>query len=594
MDTRQRMSNLLPLLIGAALVLGFLAWAKPVVVPVALAVLFTFLLAPLSAWLERRRVPRPLAVAGVTLLAMGLVVALFYGVTRQIGSLLDEYPKYEDNVAAKIAQLRERGRTGLLDKVEIVTERISQQLGDKRTQDMTADELELAQAQPVRVVEEGAFSLAQLWSVAGPVLEPVALTGLVLVLVMFMLLNREDLRDRVISLVGVSALADTTRALDDAGARVSRYLLRQLLVNTGYGLAVGIGLAVIGVPYAALWGFFAALLRYIPYIGPWLAALLPIGLSLLISREWSVALMVIALFGVLELITNMIVEPMVYGRGLGVSQAALLIAVAFWTWLWGPVGLVLASPLTVCLVVLGRHVPHLAFLDTLLGDRPVLAPSHRLYQRLLAGDEDEASRLFDEQVRTTSLEQAFDQVVVPMLGQVRSDARAGKLDDATQQRIASDAAEMVDLQRAAPAQPHAPETATSGDARMRVLAVPARDAIDELGVAMLGKVVDGTRIHWLDASSHALASDVLAQLASANADAVVLVSLPPGGLAHLRYLCKRIEAAQPGVPVLVVRPGLYPQDQAEQRQALLSAGAERVAFGLADADAELNKLAILD
>lgn len=594
MDTRQSMSNLLPLLIGAALVLGFLAWAKPVVVPVALAVLFTFLLAPLSAWLERRRVPRPLAVAGVTLLAMGLVVALFYGVTRQIGSLLDEYPKYEDNVAAKIAQLRERGRTGLLDKVEIVTERISQQLGDKRTQDMTADELELAQAQPVRVVEEGAFSLAQLWSVAGPVLEPVALTGLVLVLVMFMLLNREDLRDRVISLVGVSALADTTRALDDAGARVSRYLLRQLLVNTGYGLAVGIGLAVIGVPYAALWGFFAALLRYIPYIGPWLAALLPIGLSLLISREWSVALMVIALFGVLELITNMIVEPMVYGRGLGVSQAALLIAVAFWTWLWGPVGLVLASPLTVCLVVLGRHVPHLAFLDTLLGDRPVLAPSHRLYQRLLAGDEDEASRLFDEQVRTTSLEQAFDQVVVPMLGQVRSDARAGKLDEATQHRLASDAAEMVDLQRAAPAQPHAPEAATSGDARMRVLAVPARDAIDELGVVMLGKVVDGTRIHWLDASSHALASDVLAQLASANADAVVLVSLPPGGLAHLRYLCKRIEAVQPGVPVLVVRPGLYPQDQAEQRQALVSAGAERVAFGLADADAELNKLAILD
>lgn len=594
MDTRQRMSNLLPLLIGAALVLGFLAWAKPVVVPVALAGLFTFLLAPLSAWLERRRVPRPLAVAGVTLLAMGLVVALFYGVTRQIGSLLDEYPKYEDNVAAKIAQLRERGRTGLLDKVEIVTERISQQLGDKRTQDMTAGELELARAQPVRVVEEGAFSLAQLWSVAGPVLEPVALTGLVLVLVMFMLLNREDLRDRVISLVGVSALADTTRALDDAGARVSRYLLRQLLVNTSYGLAVGIGLAVIGVPYAALWGFFAALLRYIPYIGPWLAALLPIGLSLLISREWSVALMVIALFGVLELITNMIVEPMVYGRGLGVSQAALLIAVAFWTWLWGPVGLVLASPLTVCLVVLGRHVPQLAFLDTLLGDRPVLAPSHRLYQRLLAGDEDEASRLFDEQVRTTNLEQAFDQVVVPMLGQVRSDARAGKLDDATQHRIASDAAEMVDLQRAAPAQPHAPDAATSADARMRVLAVPARDAIDELGLAMLGKVVDGARIHWLDASSQALASDVLAQLASANADAVVLVSLPPGGLAHLRYLCKRIEAAHPGVPVVVVRPGLYPQDQAEQRQALLSAGAERVAFSLADADAELNKLAMLD
>jgi predicted PurR-regulated permease PerM len=594
MDTRQRMSNLLPLLLGTALVLGFLAWAKSVVVPVALAVLFTFLLATLSGWLERRRVPRALAVAGVTLVGMGLVVALFYGVTRQIGSLLDEYPKYEDNVAAKIAQLRERGRTGLLDKVEIVTERISQQLGDKRTQDMTADELELARAQPVRVVEEGAFSLSQLWSVAGPVLEPVALTGLVLVLVMFMLLNREDLRDRVISLVGVGALADTTRALDDAGARVSRYLLMQLLVNGGYGLAVGVGLALIGVPYAALWGFFASLLRYIPYIGPWLAALLPIGLSLLISREWTVALLVVALFGVLELVTNMIVEPLVYGRGLGVSQAALLIAVAFWTWLWGPVGLVLASPLTVCLVVLGRHVPQLAFLDTLLGDRPVLAPSHRLYQRLLAGDEDEAGRLFDEQVRTGGLEQAFDQVVVPMLGQVRSDVRAGKLDDATQRRIAADAAELLDLQRAATAQPQAGDPGRPADARRCVLAVPARDAIDELGVTMLGKVVDRVRIDWRDASSQALVSDVLAQLAGAQVDAVVLVSLPPGGLAHVRYLCKRIETAHPRVPVLVVRPGLYPQDRPEQRQALLAAGATRVAFGLAEADAELNKLAMLD
>lgn len=527
MDARQRMSNLLPLLLGAALVLGFLSWAKSVVVPVALAVLFTFLLAPLSAWLERRRLPRVVAVAGVTLLAMGLVVALFYGVTRQIGSLLDEYPKYEENVTAKISQLRARGRTGLLDKVELGTERISQQIGSKRRQDMSADELELARAQPVRVVEEGAFSLSQLWSVAGPVLEPIALAGLVLVLVPFMLLNREDLRDRVISLVGVGALTETTRALDDAGARVSRYLLMQLMVNAGYGLAVGIGLALIGVPYAALWGFFAALLRYIPYIGPWLAALLPIGLSLLISREWSVAVMVVALFGVLELITNMVVEPLVYGRGLGVSQAALLIAVAFWTWLWGPVGLVLASPLTVCLVVLGRHVPQLAFLDTLLGDRPVLAPSHRLYQRLLAGDEDEASRLLEERVRASDVEQAFDQVLVPMLGQARSDVRAGKLDADTQRRIAEDAAELVALQRAVQA----------------------------------------------DAAQ-----------AGATASPTDTASGAQDG----------IEATHPGVPVVVVRPGLYPEDQSEQRQALLAAGAERVAFPLADADAELNKLAMLD
>ena len=297
---------------------------------------------------------------------------MFYGVTRQISSLLDEYPKYEQNVTAKITKLRERGRTGLLDKVEIVSDRLSQQLARKRVQDMSVDEVELAQAQPVRVVEDGAFSLSQLWSVAGPVLEPIALAGLVLVLVLFMLINREDLRDRLISLVGVGQLAGTTRALEEAGERLSRYLLLQLIINTGFGVAVAIGLWLIGLPYAPLWGFFAALLRYIPYLGPWLAALLPLALSVLISRDWSVALMVVALFGALELVTNMLIEPLAYGRGIGVSQAALLVAVAFWTWLWGPVGLVLASPLTVCLVVLGRYVPSLKFLDTLLGDRPTL------------------------------------------------------------------------------------------------------------------------------------------------------------------------------------------------------------------------------
>ncbi|MEO5963623.1 MAG: AI-2E family transporter, partial [Thermomonas sp.] len=419
MQTRERMNQALPVLLGMALILGFLAWAQPVVVPVALAILFTFLLAPLSNWLERRRLPRAISSAAVTLLALALVIGVFYGVTRQISSLLDEYPKYEQNVTAKITQLRDRGRTGLLDKIEIVSERLSRQLARKRVQDMSVDERELAQAQPVRVVEEGAFSLSQLWSVAGPALEPIALAGLVLVLVLFMLINREDLRDRLISLVGVGQLADTTRALEEAGERVSRYLLLQLIINTGFGVAIGIGLWLIGLPYAPLWGFFAALLRYIPYLGPWLAALLPLLLSVLISRDWSVALMVVGLFGALELVTNMLIEPLAYGRGIGVSQAALLIAVAFWTWLWGPVGLVLASPLTVCLVVLGRYVPFLKFLDTLLGDRPALAPSHRLYQRMLAQDETESAELLDDYAALDGLDGAYDDVVVPMLAHAR-------------------------------------------------------------------------------------------------------------------------------------------------------------------------------
>ena len=588
MQTRERMSETLPVLVGMALILGFLAWAQQVVVPVALAILFTFLLAPLANWLERRRLPRALASALVTLLALALVVGVFYGVTRQISSLLDEYPKYEQNVTAKITQMRERGRTGLLDKVEIVSERLSRQLASKRVQDMSVGERELARAQPVRVVEEGAFSLSQLWSVAGPALEPIALSGLVLVLVLFMLINREDLRDRVISLVGVGQLAGTTRALEEAGERVSRYLLLQLMINTGFGIAVAIGLWLIGLPYAPLWGFFAALLRYIPYLGPWLAALLPLMLSVLISKDWSVALMVVALFGALELVTNMLIEPLAYGRGIGVSQAALLVAVAFWTWLWGPVGLVLASPLTVCLVVLGRYVPFLKFLDTLLGDRPALSPSYRLYQRMLAQDEGESAELVDDCAALDGLDGAYDEVVVPMLAHARDDLRGGRLEQATHDRLVSDAKDLVDAHN----RMIRPDTLVGAE-RIEVLGIPSRDELDEVAASMLGKLVDAGRVEWSVSRSSVMASDVVSTVKEQSIRVLVVVAVPPGGTAHVRYLCKRLRAADPLLPILVVRPGLYADDQARQRRELQDAGATWVATSLREAVSEINKLARL-
>ena len=588
MQTRERMSETLPVLVGMALILGFLAWAQQVVVPVALAILFTFLLAPLANWLERRRLPRALASALVTLLALALVVGVFYGVTRQISSLLDEYPKYEQNVTAKITQMRERGRTGLLDKVEIVSERLSRQLASKRVQDMSVGERELARAQPVRVVEEGAFSLSQLWSVAGPALEPIALSGLVLVLVLFMLINREDLRDRVISLVGVGQLAGTTRALEEAGERVSRYLLLQLMINTGFGIAVAIGLWLIGLPYAPLWGFFAALLRYIPYLGPWLAALLPLMLSVLISKDWSVALMVVALFGALELVTNMLIEPLAYGRGIGVSQAALLVAVAFWTWLWGPVGLVLASPLTVCLVVLGRYVPFLKFLDTLLGDRPALSPSYRLYQRMLAQDEGESAELVDDCAALDGLDGAYDEVVVPMLAHARDDLRGGRLEQATHDRLVSDAKDLVDAHN----RMIRPDTLVGAE-RIEVLGIPSRDELDEVAASMLGKLVDAGRVEWSVSRSSVMASDVVSTVKEQSIRVLVVVAVPPGGTAHVRYLCKRLRAADPLLPILVVRPGLYADDQPRQRRELQDAGATWVATSLREAVSEINKLARL-
>ncbi|MDQ3495267.1 MAG: AI-2E family transporter [Pseudomonadota bacterium] len=602
--TQTDASRALPLLVGTALVMGFLYWAKVIVVPVALALLFTFLLAPVSNWLERWRLGRVPAVVLVTVLAVAVVLAAIFGITRQIGTLLDDYPRYEQNITAKIAQYRARGRDGLLDKMQMVVERVSAQLERGQPLPETREQREAAQAQPVRIVSEGPFRLGQLWSVAGPLLQPVATFGLVLVLVMFMLLRREDLRDRVISLVGVRQLAETTRALEDAGERVSRYLLMQLLINVGYGAAVAIGLAVIGLPYAVLWGFFAALLRYIPYLGPWLAALLPIALALLISRDWTVVIMVVALFGVLELITNMFLEPVLYGRGIGVSQAALLVAVAFWTWLWGPVGLVLASPLTVCLVVLGRYVPFLKFLDTLLGDRPVLAPAQRFYQRLLAGDEDEASVLLERVTAESSRAAAMDAVVLPMLTQARADLRAGKIDVDDHAGIVQHTGAMVaELLEPPPAPaadndaapPPAPlQTARDDDSRTTVLALPARDGIDELAVTMLSRLLRTERFDYEAATSASLVSDVIARIEQSPPDVLFIASIPPGGLSHTRYLCKRLRARFPDLRIVVGRLGLYEDERAEQAGQLQEAGADRLVLGLAEAVSELGKLSMLD
>lgn len=587
----------LPVLIGLALVLSFLYVAKMVVLPLALAILITFLLAPPVLWMQRRGVPRVPAVMVATLLALGAVVGSGYAVTRQIGDLLDSYPRYEQNITAKIAGLRVHGRAGLIEKMQSVAQSLSTQLDQAQTKQPVSVRAEIARAQPVRIVDEGPFRLSQVWSVAGPLLEPLADAGLVLVLVIFMLINREDLRDRVIALIGPAQIADTTRALDDAGGRVSRYLLRQLLVNVGYGIAVMLGLWAIGVPYAPLWGFFAALLRYIPYLGPGLAAILPIMLSLLISRAWTTALEVIALFGVLELITNMLVEPLVYGRGMGVSQAALLVAVAFWTWFWGPVGLVLASPLTVCLVVLGRHVPFLKFFDTMLGDRPALEPPVRYYQRLLARDQDEASELAESLVRDSDVATVFDDVLVPALAMGRADLRAGKIDGESLQQICESTrviAEEVGEGTATSAEESTTEIASAPDAeaaRLRVLACPARDAVDEVTLEMLQHLSTAKRIDWIPGRAAHLVSDIVALMESERPDVLFIASVPPGGLSHAKHLCLRVRARFPDVPILVGRWGLYAEDIDKARATLQGAGATALSTRISEARLQLKELA---
>jgi predicted PurR-regulated permease PerM len=592
-------TNNVSMLIALALVLGFLYWARIIVIPVALSILLTFLLAPIVAWLQHHGIARVIAVALAASIALSSIVGAIWGVTSQIGSLLDTYPQYENNILSKLNQITERDRDGLLDKLQVITERITEKLtNNPEIEDrlpFPIDKKEKIEAQPVRIVSDGPFQLSQLWSVFGPMLEPLANAGLIIVLVCFMLLNREDLRDRVISLIGVEQLAHTTRAFEDAGERVSRYLLMQLLINVGYGVAVALGLWLLGVPYAALWGFFGALLRYIPYLGAWLTAILPITLSLLLSPDWSLAIMVLAMFCVLELITNMIIEPMVYGRGIGVSQAALLVCVAFWTWLWGPIGLILASPLTVCIVVLGRYVPYLGFLDTLLGDRPTLSAGQSFYQRLLADDIDEASDIVEKQLSDTdhALVHTFDSLAIPALVQARNDLRYGKIDTAEQNELIDNLKTVIkDHEKEEEIKENEEQEQSE---RKILLVIPARDSIDDLAAQLLIKSIPHEDFECHQLYSLRLATETLTIIEQLKANIAVIASVYPSDLAHTIYLCKRIRARFPEIVIVASRFGINdPQSVKSNSNKLQVVGANRVTYTLQETIIELGKLDLID
>ncbi|RVD12974.1 AI-2E family transporter, partial [Mesorhizobium sp. M4B.F.Ca.ET.017.02.2.1] len=310
--------------------------------------------------------------------------------------------------------------------------------------------------------------LEVLQNLVAPLLSPLASAGLVIVVVIFMLMEREDLRDRFIRLVGYGDLHRTTQALQDAGKRVGQYLLMQLVVNIVYAVPITIGLWVLGIPNALLWGMLALALRFVPYIGPIIGALLPLFLALAVAPGWALLLWTAALFIVMELITGNVIEPWLYGSRTGLSPLAIIVAAIFWTWLWGPLGLVLSTPLTVCLVVLGRHVPQFEFLDVLFGNEPVLEPHARLYQRLLAGDPDEATDHAEEFLEDKYLFEFYDKVAIPALLLGEHDRMRGVLDDEQRRLLAGSAETLVanlddSAQQEAEEEEDEPEAAASGD-----------------------------------------------------------------------------------------------------------------------------------
>jgi hypothetical protein len=424
-----------------------------------------------------------------------------------------------------------------------------------------------------------ARSLLALPVAAAPFVELFVQAALVIALVGFLLLRRQEMRNRLIRLVGESRLTMATKALDEIADRISHDLLALSVVNTVFGTAVFLGLWLIGVPYALVFGVLAGILRFIPYIGVWIAALLPIALALAVFAGWREPLLVVALFVVLEPLIFLVVEPLVYRHRVGVSDIALLIAVAFWTWLWGAVGLVLAVPLTVCLIVLGKHIPDLRFLAILLGDAPDVDPALAAYQRLLVGEADEGARIAEARLDRERPHAVYDEVLLPMLAYARGERLSGRISDEDKATLMTGFHEILDG-FAAPMVP--PERHAH-----HVIACPLRDELDELGFAMVRQLLDPARWRLELASPEMLSSEVVALVVEKAPAVVCLGSVGEGALAHTRYLTKRLRAALPNAQIIVARWGMMLSP--DEIEAFKTAGADEVSTSLADTRDQLSR-----
>ena len=567
---------------GCVLVVGVLYWAQAVLVPFALAILLTFVMAPSVTWLERWIGRVPAVLLGVTLVFTLLGLA-GWGLTRQMQHLAADLPGYRANIQAKIADVRGAGKGGTVEQLQESIEDLKGDLGASSPPAGT-------RSRPVVVAPETAAGFAGL-SWLGPVVGPLGTASLVIALVMFMLLERRDLRDRLIGLFGQGRLASTTKAFDEAGSRVSRQLLMQSLVNLVYGTGVAIGLYFLGVPYPLVWAALGAALRFIPYVGPVLGAGAPILISLAALEGWKGPLMVVALFVSLELFTNLVLETVLYAGAAGVSQVALLVSVAFWTWLWGPLGLLLATPLTVCLVVLGKHVPGLEFLGTLMADRPALEPEYNYYQRLLARDQSEAADLVERYVKSHMPRSVYDALLLPALNYAERDRLEGRLSqveestvsDSTRELIA-DAAEWIselalELPEAetAAAVPELPGRRQP----LRVLGYAANGTPDALALGMLAHLVEDLPIEVEIHPTRLLTNSLVSLLQDQKISVLCIADLPPSPPSKTRYVVKRLRAALPDLRIVVGRwaPSALADDRSDD---LMADGATHVAAKLLD------------
>lgn len=594
--------SVLAVIIVTALYVG-----REIFVPVALAILLSFVLAsPVSA-LQRMRVPRGIAVVGVVLLAFAIIFALGSLIATQLNRLAGDLPRYQATIQSKIQSVRGvTGGSSTLERAAGMLQDLGKEL-DKPKAGLPDKQITPSLSNPtgsrpvipvpVEVLQPDPGALESLRSLIAPLVSPLATTGIIVIFVIFILVQREDLRNRLIRLAGSGDLQRTTAALDDAAGRLSRLFLNELLINTGFGIIIGSGLWLIGIPTAVLWGILASVLRFVPYIGSVIAAAFPLALAVAVDPGWSMLAWTAILFLVVEPVVGQVIEPMVYGRSTGLSPVAVVVSATFWTALWGPIGLVLATPLTVCLVVLGRHVERLSFLDVMFGDRPALSPAEIFYQRMLAGDPAEATEKAEEFLKARSLSSYYDEVAIKGLQLAQVDLDRQALDGSRLSRIrdtvlefANDLSDQVDKEPTGDRLTADAEAAAAVEAASvepvyadlpvlqrdklplewrgdnPVLCIAGRTALDEAAGVMFAQLCTVHGLHARVKGPEALSTSNIFQLETAGVAIVCLSYLNAANPAQIRYAVRRLRRKLPSARIMV---GLWTGVEADEKTAAI-------------------------
>ena len=582
-------SRLLTLIAIVVVIVG-LYFGRQVLIPLALAVVLSFLLTPLVGLLEKCRLGRVPAVLVVLTLALALVSSLAWVVTGQLMEIVDEFPSYKSNIHEKIQSLRVPDGGRLSSATNTVTElsneisAASQSAAEKKASKST-------RPIPVQVAQPPSNAPQYLRAMIGPLTGVFETSAMVIVFTLFMMIKREDLRNRVIRLAGQGQLSIVTQALDDGSRRLSRYLLLQFVVNAVYGIVFGGAAFVIGIPHAVLWGVIACLLRFIPYVGAPIAAAFPMALALAVFPGWRQVVLIFAIFVILELLIANIIEPWLYGAHTGISSLAILVAAVFWAMLWGPVGLILSTPLTVCLILMGRYVPQLDFLEVLLGDEPVLSVEAHFYQRLLALDQEDARAIAENYLKEKPIVSFYDSVLIPALTLAEQDRRLNLLESGTTSFVNQNTRELIEElgersfhELSGPEKEDKetqekieedinPEVMNPMFSGLRVVCIPAADEADELVALMAAQLFQRCQcdVRALPSAPYpSLSNDLTAHLP----EVVVISALAPFAVGQARSLCKRLRQRQPDLKIIV---GLWNLEGGAAK------ARERIESGVADA-----------